>query len=128
MNLCHTRADYDDAVERLHSRGIRIVTHLILGLPGETRDMMLDSVRYAGRTFGIKLHMLNVVKGSGMEEAYPDYVPFNTPEEYIDLLIDAIELIPAHVTLHRISGDAPRATLIAPQWSYKKNHTQRYPP
>ncbi len=120
MNLCHTRADYDDAVERLHSRGIRIVTHLILGLPGETRDMMLDSVRYAGRTFGIKLHMLNVVKGSGMEEAYPDYVPFNTPEEYIDLLIDAIELIPAHVTLHRISGDAPRATLIAPQWSYKK--------
>lgn len=120
MNLCHTRADYDNTVERLSERSIRIVTHLILGLPGETKEMMLDSVRYVGRTFGLKLHMLNVVKGSGMEEICPDYVPFATPEEYIELLIDAIELVPPEVTLHRISGDAPRSTLIAPEWSYKK--------
>ncbi len=120
MNLCHSLDDYDDAVKRLESRGIRAVTHLIMGLPGETREMMLDSVRYAGHTFGLKLHMLNVVKGSGMENAYPGYVPFETPEEYIDLLINAIELVPPEVTIHRISGDAPRATLIAPEWSYKK--------
>lgn len=120
MNLCHTRADYDYAVERLKSRRIPVVTHLILGLPGETREMMLDSVRYAGQTFGLKLHMLNVIKGSGMEEAYPDYVPFETPEEYIDLLIDAVELIPPEVTIHRISGDAPRSMLLAPKWSYRK--------
>ena len=135
MNLCHGRADYDDAVRRLTSRGIRVVTHLILGLPGESREMMLESVQYAcrdigtgidpdssspRRIFGLKLHMLNVVRGSGMAAAMPDYVPFDSMEEYIDLLITALELVPPEITLHRISGDAPRATLIAPEWSYKK--------
>lgn len=151
MNLCHSRADYDDAVRRLTGRGIRVVTHLILGLPGESREMMLDSVRYAcrdigtddgagggsgfssgfsfcpgsgsdgvRRIFGLKLHMLNVVRGSGMAAAMPDYVPFDSMEEYIDLLISALEIVPPEITLHRISGDAPRATLIAPEWSYKK--------
>lgn len=133
MNLCHNRADYDDAVCRLAGRGIRVVTHLILGLPGESREMMLESVRYAcrdigtgigtgspRRIFGLKLHMLNVVRGSGMAAAMPDYVPFDSMEEYIDLLISALEIVPPDITLHRISGDAPRATLIAPAWSYKK--------
>ena len=129
MNLCHDLADYDDAVRRLTDRGIRVVTHLILGLPGETREMMLDSVRHACQSidgtagshiFGLKLHMLNVVRGSGMAQTMPDYVPFDSMEEYIDLLIEALEIIPPRITLHRISGDAPRATLIAPDWSYKK--------
>ena len=151
MNLCHGRADYDDAVRRLTGRGIRVVTHLILGLPGESRKMMLESVRYAcrdigtddvagggsgsgfgnstgtgsgsgctRRIFGLKLHMLNVVRGSGMAAVMPDYVPFDSMEEYIDLLISALEIVPPEITLHRISGDAPRATLIAPAWSYKK--------
>ena len=129
MNLCHDLADYDDAVSRLTARGIRVVTHLILGLPGETRKMMLDSVRHVcepldgatgKRIFGLKLHMLNVVRGSGMAQTMPDYVPFDSMEEYIDLLIEALEIIPPEITLHRISGDAPRATLIAPEWSYKK--------
>lgn len=122
MNLCHTRADYDRAAEELGRRGIRIVTHLILGLPGETREMMMDSVRYACSSgiFGLKLHMLNVVRGSGMERALPDYIPFDTMDDYIDLLIEAVELVPPDITLHRISGDAPRSTLIAPEWSYRK--------
>ena len=127
MNLCHNLADYDDAVARLTARGIRVVTHLILGLPGETQEMMEQSVRYVcgGSTdetniFGLKLHMLNVVKGSGLCETMPDYVPFDSIEEYVDLLIDMIEIIPSDITIHRISGDAPRSTLIAPEWSYKK--------
>lgn len=139
MNLCHNLADYDDAVGKLTERGIRVVTHLILGLPGETRQMMEESVRYvcganspasgypvtddgetAAPIFGLKLHMLNVVKGSGLCEKMPDYVPFGSIEEYVDLLIDMIEIIPSDITLHRISGDAPRSTLIAPEWSYKK--------
>ena len=134
MNLCHTLADYDDTVRRLTARGIRVVTHLILGLPGETKEMILDSVRYvcrpletagakngpAAHLFGLKLHMLNVVRGSGMERAYPDYVPFDSIDEYTDLLIEAIELVPPDITIHRISGDAPRSTLIAPAWSYRK--------
>ena len=160
MNLCHTLRDYDDAVRRLSSRGIRIVTHLILGLPGESKEMMMDSIRYvcrpltsdmrspqgcpaacanpsgergsrvsgtgsegataSGHIFGLKLHMLNVVRGSGMETGYPDYVPFNSIDEYTDLVIECLELIPPDITLHRISGDAPRSTLIAPFWSYQK--------
>ncbi len=127
MNLCHDLADYDDAVQRLTARRIRVVTHLILGLPGETRDMMEESVRYicgtsneGAKIFGLKLHMLNVVKGSGLCEKMPDYVPFDSIEEYVDLLISMIEIIPSEITLHRISGDAPRSTLIAPDWSYKK--------
>ncbi|MGN0701776.1 MAG: TIGR01212 family radical SAM protein [Lentihominibacter sp.] len=124
MNLCHGFSDYRKAVCELTERNIRIVTHLILGLPGESREMMLQSVAEACRTpenlFGLKLHMLNVVRGSGMEKQYPDYVPFETMDEYIDLLIEALEIIPPEVTLHRISGDAPRNTLISPEWSYRK--------
>lgn len=122
MNLCYTLSDYDDAAAKLHELGIRTVTHLILGLPGESCEMMLDSVSYVSskKIFGIKLHMLNLVKGSAMEKLYPDFVSFNTIEEYTDLVISAIELIPPTTTLHRISADAPRSTLISPSWSYMK--------
>ena len=122
MNLCYSLRDYDEAISRLTSRNIKVVTHLILGLPGESRDMMLDSVKYVCQKdiFGIKLHMLNLVKGSQMAAAYPDYVSFGSIDEYVDLLIAALELIPPKITVHRISADAPRSTLISPEWSYKK--------
>lgn len=122
MNLCYTLEDYDKAVDRLMARKIRVVTHLILGLPNETETMMLESVKRVctKKIFGLKLHMFNLVKGSQMEPLYPGYVSFDTIDEYLDLVISAIEIIPPEITLHRISGDAPRSTLIAPQWSYRK--------
>lgn len=122
MNLCYTLEEYDNAVNQLLSRNIRVVTHLILGLPGETREMMLDSVKHVckNKIFGMKLHMFNLVKGSRMEKTHPDYVSFESIDSYVDLLISAVELIPPEITLHRISGDAPRSTLIAPEWSYMK--------
>lgn len=122
MNLCYHLSDYDNAVERLLSKGLRVVTHLILGLPGESHEMMLGSVKHvcSKDIFGLKLHMFNLVKGSQMELTHPDYVSFESIEEYVDLLISAVELVPPTVTLHRISGDAPRSTLIAPEWSYMK--------
>ena len=122
MNLCYTLKDYDDAVSRLLSKNIRVVSHLILGLPGENTDMMLASVEHVCRQkiFGLKLHMFNLVKGSRMEKLYPEYVSFDSIEEYTDLVISAIEKIPPEITLHRISGDAPRSTLIYPEWSYRK--------
>ena len=122
MNLCYTPDDYYAAADKLISRGIRVVTHLILGLPGESRDMMMASVRRVcgQKIFGIKLHMLNLVKGSPMEKLYPDYVSFDTIDDYADTVISALELIPPDITVHRISGDAPRSTLISPVWSYKK--------
>ena len=136
INRCYPLSVYDKAVADLTSRGIRVVTHLIFGLPGETREDMLQSVKYVcrdlhsgslqnnvhevSRIFGIKLHMLNLVRGSQMETLYPDYTSFSSIEEYVDLVISALEIIPPEITIHRLSGDAPRPTLIAPEWSYKK--------
>lgn len=132
INRCYPLPVYDKAVTNLVSKGIRVVTHLIFGLPGESKEQMLESVQYvcrdlssaqgqnSQRVFGIKLHMLNLVRGSQMETLYPDYVSFESIEEYIDLVIAALEIIPPEITIHRLSGDAPRPTLISPEWSYKK--------
>jgi len=128
MNLCHTLADYDYAVARLHSRGIRTVTHLIAGLPGESRRMMLESVKHvcqplhdhSSHLFGLKLHMLNVVRSSALPLEYPGYVPFESIDDYTDFVVEALELVPPDITIHRISGDAPRRDLIAPEWSWQK--------
>ncbi|MGI6204153.1 MAG: TIGR01212 family radical SAM protein [Anaerovoracaceae bacterium] len=132
INRCYPLSDYDDAVRRLTERGIRVVTHLILGLPGETREIMETSVRHVtepvgenpdgtGRhIFGMKLHLLNVVKNTALMRDYPGYTPFGTPEEYISLVCDMLEIIPADITMHRLTGDVPRRLLVAPEWSYKK--------
>ncbi|MBR2548030.1 MAG: TIGR01212 family radical SAM protein [Eubacterium sp.] len=122
INRCYPTSVYDEAMDALNMRGIRIVTHLILGLPGETEHDMKRSVEHAIKknTWGIKLHMLNVVKGSRMAVEMPDYVPFQSMDEYIDLVCDLIEIIPPEITIHRLTADAPRSTLIAPEWSYMK--------
>lgn len=127
INRCYPLSVYDKAVADLASRNIRTVTHLIFGLPGESRKQMLDSVQYVcrdlgnlRRIFGIKLHMLNLVRGSRMAELYPDYVSFDSIEAYVDLVVSALEVIPPEITIHRLSADAPRPTLISPEWSYKK--------
>lgn len=121
INRCHPLSDYDEAVVNLKKRNIPIVTHLIFGLPGESKEEMLQSVRYVrDDIFGIKIHLLNVVKGSRMEGDYKSYTPFASIDEYIDLVTTALTLIPWHVTVHRLTGDVPRKTLISPPWSYKK--------
>lgn len=122
INRCSTLTEYDEAVTKLSTLGIKVVSHLILGLPGENREDMLASISHVANSpvFGIKLHMLNVVRGSQMEILYPNYIPFQSIDEYVNLVVDALELIPPHITIHRLSADAPRPTLIAPEWSYKK--------
>lgn len=127
INRCYPLCVYDDAMQRLDAHGIRIVTHLIFGLPGESREDMLSSVRHitkplpSGRhIFGVKLHLLNVIKGSRLAEMQPGYEPFGSMEEYIDLVCCALRIIPRDVTVHRMTGDCPRRLLISPPWSYKK--------
>ena len=110
-------------MEGLRRRGIKTVVHLILGLPGETREMMLESVKYVANQpdlFGMKLHLLNVVKGSRMAQDYSEYQPFASIEEYVNLVVECLELIPPQVTIHRLTGDAPRSILITPPWSFNK--------
>ena len=132
INRCYPLSDYDDCVKRLTERGIRVVTHLIFGLPGETREDMEASVRHVAapvgenedgtekHIFGMKLHMLNVVRNTALMRDYPGYSPFSSPEEYVSLVCDMLEIIPADITMHRLTGDVPRKLLVAPEWSYKK--------
>ncbi len=122
INRCYALEAYDEAIKRLNQLNIRTVVHLIFGLPGESKQNMLDSVKYVCKDniFGLKMHMLNVVKGSQMEKLYPDYVSFNSIEQYVDLVVDALEIIPPRITIHRMSADAPRPILISPEWSYQK--------
>ena len=122
MNTCYTYEDYEMAVKALISRGIRVVTHLILGLPGETEEMMIESVRKVCSlpVFGMKLHLMNIVKTSPLYRTMPDYVPFDSIEQYVDLVVRCLEVIPPDVTIHRITGDVPRKILVSPEWSYRK--------
>lgn len=123
VNRCYNLATFDKATEELNKRGIKYVVHLILGLPGETEEMMLDSVRYVAKIpnlFGMKLHLLNIVKGSAMEKTHGDYIPFAALDDYVDLVVRCLELIPPTVTIHRLTGDAPRQILISPPWSFNK--------
>ncbi|MGN0559774.1 MAG: TIGR01212 family radical SAM protein [Candidatus Fimenecus sp.] len=114
---------YEQAVSDLHGIGVHVVTHLILGLPQETKEQMLESVRYVGKigTDGVKLQLLHVLKGTDLEKIYRSGA-FRTleKEEYIDLLCDCIEVLPQNTVIHRLTGDAPKALLISPTWSSNK--------
>lgn len=122
INRCYPLKTFEDTYNRLQEAGIKTVVHLMFGLPGETDTDMLNSVRFTAalKPFGIKFHMLNIVKNSTMEKTHCDYIPFASIEEYADLVIRALELIPDDITIHRLSADAPRPILISPHWSYKK--------
>ena len=113
---------YDRAVSDLKARGIEVITHVILGLPGESREQILDTVRYVGaRTDGIKLQLLHVLRGTDLAR---DYAAgrFRTLEldEYCDLIVDCLRCLPEHVVIHRLTGDGAKKDLIAPLWSGDK--------
>ena len=123
INRCYDLREFDRAVSELGKRNIRTVVHLILGLPGETRDMMLKSVRYVSSIpglFGMKLHLMNLVKGSEMAREMPDYVSFPDIDSYVELVTSCLEIIPPSVTIHRLTGDARRDILLSPVWSFNK--------
>lgn len=116
-------SDFDTAVKRLHACQIPVITHLILGLPGETRDMMLDSVAYVGNLpmFGIKLQLLHILKNTDLDTDYQNHpFPLFTLEEYSNLIADCIQILPKHIVIHRLTGDGPKKLLTAPLWSSDK--------
>lgn len=117
-------AVYDQAVEELHAAGINVVTHLILGLPGETKEDMLASVRYVCRaTDGIKLQLLHILEGTDLAEEYKKgRVKTLSLEEYTDIIRDCVRLIPENVVIHRLTGDGAKRDLMAPLWSADKKH------
>ncbi|MBR2280050.1 MAG: TIGR01212 family radical SAM protein [Ruminococcus sp.] len=119
---------YDKAVKDLHKCGIKVVTHVIIGLPYETEEMMLDTVRYVGRvTDGIKLQLLHIIKDTDLEkEYYNKKFEVLTLEKYTDILCKCIEILPKNVVIHRITGDGDKRTLIAPLWSGDKKRVLNY--
>lgn len=115
-------SEYETASIELKRRGIYTVTHIILGLPGESQAEMLQSVSYAcEHSDGIKLQLLHVLRGTELAD---DYLAgkFKTLErdEYLEILSEALKVIPPHVTVHRLTGDGPKKDLIAPLWSANK--------
>lgn len=114
---------FNEAVEKLNDAGLEIVVHLILGLPNETKQDMLQSVEYLStrKIHGIKLQLLHILKNTDLADYY-DKTDFKTltMEDYIDILISCIEIIPPDIVIHRITGDGPKSLLIAPRWSSNK--------
>ncbi|MBQ8000753.1 MAG: TIGR01212 family radical SAM protein [Ruminococcus sp.] len=118
---------YDEAVRKLKDAGIKVITHLILGLPNETKADMIASAKYAGScSDGIKFHMLYVLKETDLGDLYKaDKIKLLSQDEYIDILCDCIRSIPKTVVVHRLTGDAEKAALIAPEWSANKHKVLR---
>ncbi len=122
INRGHTHACFVDAVRRCQESKIRICAHLIFGLPGESREQMLESVIELNRlgVDGIKLHHLHVLKGSKLEHEYQNGgLALMERDEYVELVCDALELIDPKIVIHRLMGDG-RSELIAPDWSRRK--------
>ncbi len=113
---------FDRAAKRLRELGINVITHLIIGLPGESREMLLDSVRYAGeRSNGVKLQLLHVLKDTDLCSDYlAGKFDVLSIEEYIELLCDCVEALPKNVVIHRLTGDGDKRLLVAPMWSADK--------
>ncbi len=116
---------FAEAVRKLKAAGITVIVHLILGLPWETAEDMLASVRYIAsfrpRIDGVKLQLLHVLKGTRMGEDYErEPFPVMTMEEYTDLVVRCLQLLPEEMIVHRMTGDAPKKLLIAPAWSADK--------
>lgn len=115
---------YDDAVRRLKSAGIGVITHVILGLPGETREMMLQTIDHLSgenRPDGVKLQLLHVLEGTDLAKDYrAGLFRAMEPEEYLDVLFACIRRLPPDVVIHRLTGDGAKKDLIAPLWTGDK--------
>ena len=121
---------YDRAVEKLHDIGIEVITHVIIGLPGETKEDMLRTVDYVvqSKAEGIKLQLLHVIQGTDLAKDYADGA-FKTLalDEYIQIIRECVERIPSDMVIHRLTGDGNKKTLIAPAWSADKKRVLKSP-
>lgn len=118
---------YEDALRRLKEAGLTVITHVILGLPGETREDMLETIKYLAkgikdtRTDGIKLQLLHVLRNTDLAEDYlAGRFSVMTLEEYLPLLADCVRRLPPDMVVHRITGDGPKNLLLAPLWTGNK--------
>ena len=125
-------AKYDEAVRNLRARGLEVITHVILGLPGESKADMKATVAYvcSHQATGIKLQLLHVLEGTDLAEEYRrGKFSVMSEDEYVNLLIELLAVIPNDIVIHRLTGDGRKKDLIAPMWSGNKkqvlNHIQK---
>ena len=114
---------FDEAVRNLKAIGVEVIVHQIIGLPGETPEMIWDTARYIGTSgaHGVKFHLLHVLRGTDLAMLYEaGAFEVLTLEEYIELLIGCIQRLPREMVVHRITGDGDKKTLLAPLWSGEK--------
>lgn len=118
----YTLEVYDKAVADLHKIGINVVTHIILGLPSESKEDMLNSIEYACKvTDGIKLQLLHILKGTDLAKDYEQgKFEVLTLEQYTEIIKECVQIIPENVVIHRLTGDGAKKDLIAPLWSADK--------
>lgn len=118
----YTLEVYDKAVADLHKIGTNVVTHIILGLPNESKEDMLNSVKYACKvTDGIKLQLLHILKGTDLAKDYEQgKFEVLTLEQYTEIIKECVQIIPENVVIHRLTGDGAKKDLIAPLWSADK--------
>lgn len=123
INRAHDMKCFDDAVFELRKRNIEVVVHIINGLPYETKEMMLDTIRHINTLDiqGIKIHMLHVMEKTKMGFDYKkNPFPILSLEEYVDITVDQLRILKPSMIVHRVTGDAPLKLLIEPKWTIKK--------
>ena len=129
INRCYETKEYDNAVRRLKEEGINVITHVIFGLPGETEEQMLETVRHcvSAGTDGIKFTCLYVLQDTVLERMWrAGEFEVLGQEEYFDIVEKAIRLLPPDTVVHRLTGDGPKKLLLAPQWTKDKRSVINY--
>ena len=123
IRRCYDNSVYEKAVSDLKSINVNVITHIIIGLPNETKEDVLNTVDFSVKcgTDGVKLQLLHILKDTDLYEDYKKGIvkPLGL-NEYMDILFDCIERIPRDIVIHRITGDAPKKYLVEPQWSGDK--------
>ena len=123
INRCHTLDCFVDMVDKLRERNINVVVHIINGLPYETHDMMIDTVKFINKLDiqGVKIHMLHIVRDTDLAKMYEEN-PFHvlTRDEYVNIVCDQLELLRPEIVINRITGDPKKEDLIEPSWLLKK--------
>lgn len=123
INRCHSLECFENMVIELRKKNINVVVHIINGLPGETKEMMIDTIKYLNNLDiqGIKIHMLSILKNTKLAQIY-EKSPFKTlsRNEYIDIVCDQLELLRPEIVINRITGDPKISDLIEPDWLVKK--------
>lgn len=123
INRCHSLKEFEDMVKKLKEINIKVVVHIINGLPYETKEMMIDTVKYLNNLpiDGIKIHMLFIEKGSALATLYEkEKFHVLTKEEYVDIVCEQLTYLKPEIVIHRLTGDGNKDTLIAPLWTLKK--------